>query len=161
MDRYSRHRSIPVTHVRRLVLRRQGRRQEQETAKISEKARGGNGLMGGAEEPEGQPAGTVGPASRNCRVRSGTRWFAKGPVYFDQMVRAASKGGYATVVWLAVQARGDSANGASATTIWIAEITGLSVRTINKAVVALVEIGMLKRDGDKISVRSFAGRTGR
>ena len=60
------------------------------------------------------------------------------------------------VVWLAVKAREDSANGAPATTAWIAEITGLGVRTINKAVVALVEIGMLKRDGSKISTTSYA-----
>ncbi len=77
-------------------------------------------------------------------------------MYLDQVVRAAGKGGYAVVVWLAVQAREDSANGAPATTAWIAEITGLSVRTINKAVAALVEIGMLKRDGNKISIPSYA-----
>ena len=39
---------------------------------------------------------------------------------------------------------------------WIAEITGLGVRTINKAVAALVEIGMLKRNGNKISIPSYA-----
>ena len=77
-------------------------------------------------------------------------------MYLDQVVRAASKGGYAVVVWLAVQAREDSANGAPATTAWIAEITGLSARTISKAVAALVEIGMLKRDGNKISTPSYA-----
>ena len=77
-------------------------------------------------------------------------------MYYDQVVRAAGKGGYAVVIWLAVQTREGSANGAPATTAWIAEITGLSVRTINKAVAALVEIGMLKRNGDKISTPSYA-----
>jgi hypothetical protein len=77
-------------------------------------------------------------------------------VYLDQAVRAAGEGGYAVVVWLAVKAREDSSNGAPATTARIAEITGLGVRTIQKAIAALAEVGMLKRDGDKISVPSYA-----
>ena len=76
-------------------------------------------------------------------------------MYLDQVVRAARKGGCAVVVWLAVQAREGSANGAPATTKWIVEATGLNARTIRRAVAALVEIGMLKRDGDKISIPSY------
>ena len=77
-------------------------------------------------------------------------------MYLDQAVRAAGKGAAAVVVWLAVRAREDGANGAAASTAWIAEMTGLNVRTIHKAVAALVEVGMLKRDGKEISIPSYA-----
>jgi hypothetical protein len=96
--------------------------------------------------------GTAGRAAAGRR----TRWYAKGPVYLDQTVRVAGKGGYAVVVWVAVQARSDGAGGRHATTTWIAKVTGLNVRAIQKAVAALVEAGVLKRDGDKISTPSYA-----
>ena len=60
------------------------------------------------------------------------------------------------VVWLAVRAREGGTNGAPATTAWLAEVTGLDVRTIRRAVAALVALGMLRRDDDKISTPSWA-----
>jgi hypothetical protein len=159
MPRYSRHRPMPVIHF----LRRQIRRQEQDTAKIAVKANGANGLAGGAAEPEGRLGGTRGPPERNCNSATsgrGARWFIKGPIPLEQVARAAPRGGYAVLVWFAVRVRRDSANGAPATTAWIAEATGLNVRTVRKAVAALVEAGMLKRDGDEISMPSCAKELG-
>ena len=72
-------------------------------------------------------------------------------MYLDQVVRAAGRGGYAVVVWLAVRAVGGQRRRSASHEPRIAEITGLSERTIRKAVAALVEVGMLKRDGRKIS----------
>src|SRR4051812_9746450 len=116
MQRYSRDRPILKTPYA-LMGGDKGGDKEQDTAKIAVKAIGANGLVGSAKEPEGQPPGTVGPDRRNCRARpyrargrGARRWFAKGPVYCDQAVRAAGKGGYAVAIWLAVQAREGSAN---------------------------------------------------
>jgi hypothetical protein len=152
MNRYSRRRPIP-TITRSLVVRKKKGNKEQDIAKIGEKGGGDSGLQGGASELEGRAGGTAGPGRRN---RGAARLFAKGPIYLDQAVRAANKGGSAVVVWLAVRARLGSACGAPADTAWIAEATGLNDRTIRKAVAALVSIGMLKREGDKISTPSYA-----
>ena len=156
MQRYSRHRSIPVTDAyTRYVLRIKRRYKKKDTARHAEKANGANGLsakIGDETEPEGRfrrnqraaPSGTRGPQAGD------TRWFAQGPVHLDEAVRAASCGGCAVVVWLAVRARRDGANGGFADTTWIAKATGLNKRTIRKAVAALVDIGMLERAGCKI-----------
>jgi hypothetical protein len=76
-------------------------------------------------------------------------------VYLDQAARAACGGRYDVVVWLAVRAREDSANGAFATTAWIVAATGVDDRTVRRAVAALVKIGMLRRDGERISMSSY------
>jgi hypothetical protein len=138
--------------VRTLSGKKKGNK-EQDTAKIAVKINGVSGLDGGAAEPEFRPSGTRVPARRNCSAAG--RWFAKGPVHIDQVVRVAGKGGYAVAVWLAVRARMDSANGAPATTAWLVKAMGLNGRTVRKAVAALVDIGMLKRDGGEISLPSY------
>jgi hypothetical protein len=148
-SRYSRHRPIPVCTNTSVVRKKKGDNRK-DTAKIAEITNGGNGLARGAPEPEGRNA-------RNCRAAvsgtlgPGVRWFARGPVYLDQVTRAARKGGYAVVVWLAVRAREGSTNGAPATVAWIAKNTGLGDRAVRKAAAALIEIGMLKRSGKKLS----------
>ena len=71
-------------------------------------------------------------------------------MHLDEVALAARKGGNAVLVWLAVRAWEGYADGASATVPRIVEITGLSSRTVRWAVAALVEVGMLKRDGRKI-----------
>lgn len=157
MPRYSRHRPIPDTYTHSCVGRKQRRKQEQDTAKNAKNAERDKGLLGGAPEPEGRPGGTEGPGGRNQRAGAGRRrahWFAKGPVYLDQAARVARKGGCAVVVWLAVRALEDYASGSPATTARITEVTGLGDRTVRKAVAALVEIGMLKRDGDRLTQAS-------
>lgn len=152
--RYSRHRSIPVTN--RYIhsgLRLKRRREDKDTAKIAKKANGASELKGGADELEGANGVPSSLAKRTAGRR--TRWFAKGPVHIDQAVRAASKGGYAVAVWLAVRARMDTANGAPATTAWLVKVTGLGQRTVQKAAAALVDIGMLKRDGGSVFLPSY------
>jgi hypothetical protein len=148
MPRYSRHRSS----VHTCLFRGETRIHNKDTAKIAKKARRDGVLNGGASALEGRNAGPRGPQTRHQKAgTAGPKWFAPGPVYLDQAVCAARKGGCAVVVWLAVRAREGSANGAPATAGWIAEATGLSDRTVRKAVSALVGTGLLRRDGLGVS----------
>jgi hypothetical protein len=141
---------MPDIHT--CIVKRKRRKQEQDTVRVVKKARRSNGLtedLAGETEPGGRKTGTRGPENRN--QGSEIRWFAQGPVYLDQAVCAARRGGYAVAIWLAVRAREDSANGAPATVAWIVEATGLNDRVVRKAVTALTGIGMLRRNGRKIS----------
>jgi hypothetical protein len=81
-----------------------------------------------------------------------SRPFALG-VRIDEVALAARKGGNAVLVWLAVRAREGGAGGAPATVGWIVEATGLNGRTVRWAIAALVRLGLLRRDGRKISSR--------
>lgn len=158
MQRYSRDMVIGTRMRHRIpcVGGNKGGYKEQDTAKIAIKAHGANGLAGGALPKSGRL-----PAKKWSRVRQKVvakpiRWFAKGPVYLDQVGRAAEQNRHGPQVWLAVQARATSANGAPATPKWIIEATGLNDRAVRRAVATLVKIGMLKRDGEEISIPPYA-----
>jgi hypothetical protein len=151
MAKYSRHRSRPIMSLKRKLKRKH----KQDTAKIGENVSGGSGLTGGGAAAECREAGSRMPRGRQPNAGKGARWFARGPVYLDQVGRAARLGGCAVWVWLAVRASEGGRNGAPATTAWIAENTGLSVRTVRAAVAALVKTGMLKRDGKKLSTPPY------
>jgi hypothetical protein len=140
-------------------LRRKEEKKE-ESAKTAKKSRRANGLNGGAAATDCRNAGNGLPKKRQRIAgkraaessEAGTRWYALGPVYVDQVVCSGRKGGGAAGVWVAMLAREGYANGAPATVEKIVEITGLSERTVRHAISALVDIGMLKRDGRKISL---------
>jgi DNA-binding IclR family transcriptional regulator len=70
-------------------------------------------------------------------------------VYIDQVMRAASRGGYAVAAWLAVRALEGA--GVPAPVAKIAEITGMGERVARRAAAALVELRMLRRDGKNLS----------
>ena len=151
---------MPVTLLNRMCKGNKGRYIIQDSKGGAVLANGASGLAGiSADKNEPQFAlgrTPVRQQTNDSSSRRGARWFAKGPVHLDRAVRAASKGAAAVVVWLAVRAREDGAAGKAATTAWIAEATGLNIRTIQTAVAALVEIGMLKRSGRQISIPSYA-----
>jgi hypothetical protein len=100
MAKYSRHRSRPIMSLKRKLKRKH----KQDTAKIGENVSGGSGLTGGGAAAECREAGSRMPRGRQPNAGKGARWFARGPVYLDQVGRAARLGGCAVWVWLAVRA---------------------------------------------------------
>ena len=83
------------------------------------------------------------------------RWY-RGRVYLDRAFARPAKAVVAAMVWPTVRALEDGRDGRAATTAEIAEMTGYDARVTRRAVADLIGIGMLKRDGKKISTPSYA-----
>jgi hypothetical protein len=151
MNRYSRHRPF----IESYVLRRKLRIIEEDSAGHVEKGSSGSALRRISAKKadfKDRKSGLKRPENRSLksgRKSPDGRWFALGPVYVGQVMRAASRGGYAVAAWLAVRALEGA--GVPATVAEIVKTTGMGERDARRAAAALVELRMLKREGKTLS----------